>query len=356
MRSMRPFRLRSCLVRIACAVLCFAVALVAVEAWARLANPFGICLYRDNTRYLNEAIEFPPGAQQPLGRLFEQRKGLALAFTEFTLHTDVHGLRVPEAGATPRVPRPQGAERTLRVLCLGDSVTFAWGVEERDGWVRVLERTTRARDGRALECLNAGHPKYNTIEEADWLAAHGDVLEPDAVVLTYVVNDIEDQYATYTQLMAASAAAASARPSLRERALARARESFYGLHGLLTVAGVQRELGRASGGVNPAVETLPEYAHGWPASRAALERVRAWCAARAIPLLVFDATVPTIAAVRAWCDEVSVPCTNLRFSEAEWARGVVISKADSHFNALGNAILARKAAAALRLAGLAAPE
>jgi len=353
---MRPIRPLSCLLRVALFVAVTGVALLGVEAWARLANPFGICLYRDNIRYVNEAIELPSGAQQPLGRLFEHRKHLALEFSEFTLHTDAHGLRLADAGAAPSVPRPQSADRPLRALFLGDSVTFAWGVEERDGWVRVVERTTRAHDGRALECLNAGHPKYNTIQEADWLAVHGDALEPDAVVLTYVVNDIEDQYGTYLKLMEQAAAAAAADPGPLARIGTSLRETFFGLHGLVTIAGVQRELSRAAGRANPPVEALPEYANGWPASQAALERVREWCAQRRLPLLVLDATVPRISALRAWCDQNAIPYADVCFSPAEWARGVVISKADGHFNALGNSIIARKAAAALHRAGIAAPE
>ncbi|TAJ21162.1 MAG: hypothetical protein EPO68_05335 [Planctomycetota bacterium] len=352
MRGMSSPRRRSWLVRAALVGAGLALALLALEAWARLANPFGICLYPDNIRYVNAAIELPPGAQHPLGRLFEHRKSLELSFTEFALHTDAHGLRVPERGAGPRVPRGTERERALRVLCLGDSVTFAWGIEERDGWVRVLERTARARDGRALECLNAGHPKYNTIQEADWLAAHGDVLEPDAVVLTYVVNDVEDQYAVYERLMAESAAAAQTPPPWSARAQQWLRVRLHGIDGLLTLQRALRDADTGAQRGPGAVESLPEYERGWPGSRDALERIRGWCEARGLPLLVFDASVPRIGALRAWCEERGVRWTDLCFTPAEWEQGVVISKADSHFNARGNAAMAAKAAAALRAAGL----
>jgi lysophospholipase L1-like esterase len=347
MRGMSSPRRRSCLARVLLGGAGMLVAVLAIEAWARLANPFGICLYADNIRYLNAAIEFPPGAQRAAGRLFEHKKSLELPFTEFTLHTDAYGLRVPERGAGPRAPRGAERERALRILCIGDSVTFAWGVEERDGWVRVLERTGRARDGRALECLNAGHPKYNTIQEADWLEAHGDALEPDAVVLTYVVNDIEDQFALYERLVAEVAAPA---PPWSARAAHWLRVRFHGIDGLLTVAQALRAAG--AGAAPAAIESLPEYAQGWPRSRDALERIRAWCEARSVRFLVFDASVPRIAALRAWCGERGVGWADLCFTPTEWDEGVVISKADSHFNARGNAVMADKAAAALRAAGL----
>lgn len=79
----------------------------------------------------------------------------------------------------------------LRILVLGDSFTFAMGVDRREDRVSdLLEQELPARLGRAVEVLNAGRPYTHTLQQTEALDALLP-FEPDLVVLLYVYNDID---------------------------------------------------------------------------------------------------------------------------------------------------------------------
>jgi len=336
------------------ALLGLALALVAAEAFVRATDPYGISQYKDVNRYFNEGIRIasaPDGSVPPDGRIFEHRPELVLPLRRFALHTDAHGLRIG-AGGRAHVERERSAA-PLRILCLGDSVTLAWGVEDEHSWVRVLEREGRTPDGRQLHCDNGGHLQYNTLQQADLFAAKAAELAPQAVVLTFVSNDLEDAHATFVELQAAQARvqAMSGFELRRAQWTGRLREHFRGLRGLLHLAEELRNPLPAAHRNLTRVEDAPEYAAGWQRVELGLQRIRARCAELEIPLVVFDHGNPRVAAVRAWCEAHAVPWYDFVFDEREWALDVRNSRADSHANALGNRILADKALAALAHAG-----
>lgn len=94
------------------------------------------------------------------------------------------GLRSPEASA-----RPQAGVR--RVLVLGDSMTFGWGVEEQDTYARALERLLNVSGNGRYEVINAGVGNYNTSQEVAWFVERGVAYEPHEVVLGFYINDAE---------------------------------------------------------------------------------------------------------------------------------------------------------------------
>ena len=86
------------------------------------------------------------------------------------------------------VPKPPG---TKRVLCLGDSFTFALGVRLEDLYVKQLERRLAGDPGDArIEVINAGVAGYNTRQELITLLTLGFSLEPDLVVVGFYWNDL----------------------------------------------------------------------------------------------------------------------------------------------------------------------
>jgi lysophospholipase L1-like esterase len=107
------------------------------------------------------------------------------------------GLRGPEL-------EPK-AEGELRVLVLGDSLTYGQGVADDETLPAWLERDLREREpGRTVRVVNAGLRAYDTRQELALLAELGDTIAPDVVVLCWYWNDFfgRDLEATCARLQA----------------------------------------------------------------------------------------------------------------------------------------------------------
>jgi len=128
-----------------------------------------------------------------------------------TLRPDsVYTYSNPELGAPPfraeisrdgvrgpaLAPKPEGR---FRVLCLGDSHTFGWGVRDEECYPRLLEQELRARfDEDAADVVNAGTPTYGPWQSLDWLLEHGERFAPDFVVYQFFpVNDVANEMYVY---------------------------------------------------------------------------------------------------------------------------------------------------------------
>ncbi len=100
------------------------------------------------------------------------------------VHVNALGLRDEEMP----LAKPPG---TRRVLCLGDSFTFALGVRLEDLYVKQLERRLAASDAAAdFQVINAGVAGYNTRQELITYQTLGVALDPDLVVLGFYWNDL----------------------------------------------------------------------------------------------------------------------------------------------------------------------
>ena len=99
--------------------------------------------------------------------------------------------RINSAGIREREeltePKPAGQRR---VVCVGDSFTFGWGIPEEQNWVRMLEAELRSTGGdvRTVNCGAAGTVCID--EYVEGLQRRFARFEPDAVVLTICLNDL----------------------------------------------------------------------------------------------------------------------------------------------------------------------
>lgn len=85
--------------------------------------------------------------------------------------------------------KPPGS---VRVLMLGDSLTFGWGVKVEDTPAKILEEMlNRDGSGKTYEVINSGVGNYNTRMEVAYFLDRGRLLKPDVVVLNYFINDAE---------------------------------------------------------------------------------------------------------------------------------------------------------------------
>jgi lysophospholipase L1-like esterase len=82
--------------------------------------------------------------------------------------------------------RPRGVKRVVGV---GDSVMFGWGVGEEESYMSLLEMALTRRAGGPVEVLNLAVPGYNTIQERAALEHKGLPLAPDLVLINYCLND-----------------------------------------------------------------------------------------------------------------------------------------------------------------------
>lgn len=83
-------------------------------------------------------------------------------------------------------------ERTdaQRIIFLGDSLTFAWGVAQDASFEVLLEEALGERNG-PVEVINFGIGNYNTEQQVNLFFEKGLRYQPDKVVIFYFINDAE---------------------------------------------------------------------------------------------------------------------------------------------------------------------
>lgn len=84
-----------------------------------------------------------------------------------------------------------GKSDAIRIVVLGDSVTFGRGVPLESTYAKVLEyRLNREdRDGLRYEVLNLAVGGYNTRQQLELYKTKGRKYEPDLLVIGFVLND-----------------------------------------------------------------------------------------------------------------------------------------------------------------------
>lgn len=78
----------------------------------------------------------------------------------------------------------------LRVLMLGDSLTFGWGVPQDKTFSKRIESFYRSEKISA-EIINTGVGNWNTAQEVRFFITEGYKYKPNIVVLNFFVNDAE---------------------------------------------------------------------------------------------------------------------------------------------------------------------
>lgn len=149
-------------------LLCAAEAAVQFRAYRRhgAAGPADASVYQPHPRY----------GKRP-------RAGLVLEAGGKTLRINQQGFRGPDLVA------PSG-EAPLRIACVGDSVVFGRYIDDDALFTARLAVLLEERLGREVEVINAGVPGYSLDTTFAVLREEIAPLEPDAVVVAQVVNDL----------------------------------------------------------------------------------------------------------------------------------------------------------------------
>ena len=110
----------------------------------------------------------------------------------FSVSTNSQGYRGPEL--VEPAPHP-------RVLCIGDSVTFGWGVAWEDSYPARLSELL------GVDVVNAGVPALKPDHMGNWIERNAKALEPDVVLFTARPNHTRpDPFGQYARALAQATA------------------------------------------------------------------------------------------------------------------------------------------------------
>jgi len=132
-------------------------------------NPFSLVLYTPEGRRL------VPGADVVIRNHY-------LSHRDVPMRINAHGFRDRELV----VPKPEGE---VRILVLGDSITWGDYLPAEEVYVERLEARLRAQGVEGVEVVNAGVGDMGLRGEVDLLLDRGLVVEPDVVVVAFYLND-----------------------------------------------------------------------------------------------------------------------------------------------------------------------
>ena len=167
-------------------------ALLALEVGVRVVSVF-------DRNYLDE-LEAPRRSLDPDRELalrdlvrqnaddsivYELRPGVRGRFLGVPVAINSLGMRDRERSSAKR----PGA---LRIVGLGDSLMFGWGVRQEETFLALLEKELSERSSKqSVEVWNLAVPGYNSVQEVATFAAKADMIQPDLVIINWVGNDMD---------------------------------------------------------------------------------------------------------------------------------------------------------------------
>jgi lysophospholipase L1-like esterase len=173
-----------------------AVTLAACEIALRLLLPAPPIVNVAGRRGADVSVTAMPGSSREVSDLYVQtdkglrlRPGASLTIENYPVggrtvevSTDELGMRRIERKA------PADSRGGVRVLFLGDSVTFGEGVSDAETFSQLLQGRILA-GGARLETFNAGVPGYGIANEVELFGDVADAVKPDVAVLVFYLND-----------------------------------------------------------------------------------------------------------------------------------------------------------------------
>lgn len=159
------------------AAVALAVFLAITELAAQLYTRWHLSYHVEMSRY---AAEVKVESRDPrIGHV--HRPGVKCRLMGVAVEINADGLRDREY-ATEK-------HGLYRIVVLGDSLTFGWGVEKPETFEEILERELGRI--RPTEVLNFGTGNYNTDQQVRLFLERGVKYDPDRVLLFYFINDAE---------------------------------------------------------------------------------------------------------------------------------------------------------------------
>jgi lysophospholipase L1-like esterase len=125
---------------------------------------------------------------------------------------------IGQTGLRGAAPRPRGPN-TFRILVLGDSLAWGFGVGDDETFAARLESILARRyPDFDIQVLNGAVPGYGTADELAFLRARGTELDPDLVIVQFLsVNDLSESRVPASEWAAVREGILVARTRERER-------------------------------------------------------------------------------------------------------------------------------------------
>ncbi|MCB9742347.1 MAG: hypothetical protein H6740_07105 [Alphaproteobacteria bacterium] len=249
--------------------------------------------------------------------------------SSFPVSTNADGLRTAHGQEKP--------DGVFRVMAMGCSTTFGWGVADAETYPDRLEGLLRARGHAQVEVINAGQPGYTTFQ-GRWL--WDEVLadyKPDLVLVGYIVQDARK--AAYSDL---SQAVLTQDPGFLRRNLLYRSKLFLGLR-VLTGGLLVRTKERAEGGEAGVYRVSPEsYVENLRALAASISEVGAEPVFFGFPLEVEGYTEFHRIVLRTTAEDIGIPHfdPSAQVTAAARSERLYFEKDRGHPNAAGHALIA----------------
>lgn len=83
---------------------------------------------------------------------------------------------------------------TFRILALGDSFTFGWGISEKETWPRILENYYKGKlKNKRVEVYNLGRPGDSPVHYLERVREYGEKLNADLIIVGVLEGDDPSQ-------------------------------------------------------------------------------------------------------------------------------------------------------------------
>lgn len=170
-------------------LLCAAVIALALRHWPTtpraqntLTAAVSLSLAVLLTYGADRAVGAAAGKRQPGGLIFPRYSTVAYQTPEFSHHVRVngYGFRGPDVDLS--------ADVDCRVMLLGDSFTYGWGVDYAQTWAALLSQQL-SDEGLRAQVMNLGVPGGNPPDYAAIAEAAAPLLRPDVVIVGVLQGD-----------------------------------------------------------------------------------------------------------------------------------------------------------------------
>ncbi len=144
-----------------------------------------IDLYQKNQFFhVNRDIDFPDVYKKDQNLFWKFRTSQTInskAFSDITYHINSDDFRGKELTD----------KKGLRILALGNSCTFGWGVDQKYIWTTLLEQKLRTTfPNKNIEIINAGVPGYSSFQGMNYFKNELiEKVQPDIVLIMFGWND-----------------------------------------------------------------------------------------------------------------------------------------------------------------------